>query len=185
MVIKNFIKLLAILICFSFGKRSAGVFTAQNAMVSFVSKANFEKISAKSVSLKGTLDIHKRTFSFTIPICSFDGFLNGSQKKHYCNNYVEGDKFPNSTFKGKIIEEFDMSVAGTYTVRCKGNLTIHGVEKEEIITTSVIVKEGSINVSSKFSILLANYGMKISGMNTLVISKDVDVEVKFNMVPEV
>src|SRR6266542_2200679 len=100
----TFIRLFAVLICFSFGKRSPEVFTTQNASVSFVSKANFEKISAKSVSLKGTLDIHKRTFSFNIPICSFEGFLNGTQKKHYCNDYVEGDKFPNATFKGKIIE---------------------------------------------------------------------------------
>ena len=181
---KYFFITLGILFSFSFGKRSAGVFTAQNATVSFVSKANFEKISAKSVLLKGTLDIHKRTFSFTIPICSFEGFLNGTQKKHYCNDYVEGDKFPNATFKGKIIEEFDMSQAGTYNVRCKGVLSIHGKEKEEIITSSVIVKEGSISVSSKFGIILADYGMKISGMSTLVISKDVDIEVKFNMVPE-
>jgi polyisoprenoid-binding protein YceI len=172
------------MICFSFGKPSAGVFTAQNATVSFVSKANFEKISAKSVALKGTLDIHKRTFSFTIPICSFEGFLNGTQKKHYCNDYVEGDKFPTASFKGKIIEEFDMSQAGTYTVRCKGILNIHGKEKEEIITTTVIVKDGLISASSKFGIILADYGMKISGVNTLVISKDVSIEVKFNMVPE-
>ena len=180
---KKLLFLAATLICFSFHRKNADDYVTQNASVSFVSSANFEKISAKSTSLTGTLDIHKRTFSFTVPICSFDGFLNGSQKKHYCNNYVEGEKFPNSTFKGKVIEEFDLSVPGTYNVRCKGLLLLHGIEKEIIINTVVVVKDGNISATSKFAIVLEDHGMKISRVNTLVISKTVDVEVKLTLIP--
>lgn len=181
---KNILVFLAILTCFSFGKKKDGVFVTKDTVVSFLSNANFENISAKSTSMSGTLDIHKRTFNFTVPICGFEGFKNATQKKHYCANYVEGAKFPISTFKGKIIEEFDMSVAGTYTVRCKGNLSLHGIEKELIITTAVVVKEGQITATAKFPIVLADFGMKISGMNKLMIAKTVDVDVKFNLVPE-
>jgi hypothetical protein len=174
----------AAVLCCSAGLPVSGIYTAQNSTVSFVSSANFEKIKARSTDLKGTLDIHKRTFSFTIPICSFQGFLNDTQKKHYCSKYVEGDKFPNATYKGKIIEEVDLTMPGVYNVRGKGTMNLHGVEKELIIKALVTVKDGQITIESKFTIPLEDHGMNISKTSTLVIAKVVDVEVKTTMVPE-
>ena len=158
-------------------------FVASDALISFVSKANLETITAKSKELKGTLDIQKRTFAINMPICSFDGFINALQKKHFCDRYMEGVKFPGSSFKGKIIEDIDLSVPGTYTFRSKGILTIHGVEKERIIDVKAIVKNGQILVDSKFSVILEDHGIKISSMNSIVISKTVGVDVKITLIP--
>ena len=170
--------LLAAFVCVSFDTRLSEIFNIKNATVSFLSKANFEKIKASSTQLKGTLDISKRSFAFSLPICSFDGFLNKLQKKHYCERYVEGDKFPTAAFKGKIIEEVDLTVNGTYLVRAKGMLLLHGVEKEMIINSNVVVKDGEITINAKFPITLANHDMKLSKMSTIVIAKVVDVEIK-------
>ncbi len=181
-MLKRFILIfLAAFVCVSFDTHLAEVFTIKSATVSFLSKANFEKIRATSTSLKGTIDITKRSFSFSLLICSFEGFLNKLQKKHYCERYVEGDKFPTAAFKGKIIEEVDLSVPGTYLVRAKGMLLLHGVEKEMIITSNVIVKEDEMTITAKFPITLANHDMKLSKMSTIVIAKVVDAEIKISL----
>lgn len=97
---------------------------------------------------------------------------------------MEGDKYPDATYKGKIIEEVDLSVPGVYNVRGKGNMNLHGVEKELIIKAVVTVKDGQISIESKFTIPLEDHGMNISKTSTLVIAKVVDVEVKTTMIPE-
>jgi len=142
-----------------------------------------ETITAKSKELKGTLDVQKRTFAITMSIASFEGFINALQKKHFCERYVESAKFPTATFKGKIIEDIDLSVPGSYTFRSKGILMIHGVEKERIIEVKAVVKNGQILIDSKFPIVLEDHGIKISSMNTIVISKTVSVDAKITLIP--
>jgi hypothetical protein len=51
---------------------------------------------------------------------SFQGFNSPLQKEHFNENYVESDKFPEASFKGKIIEDQDLTVDGTYELRAKG-----------------------------------------------------------------
>ena len=184
-MVKNYIVIVfAALICLSPSLHNSGNFVSKESTVSFVSKANLEKITAKSGELTGTLDIHKRTFAFSVPICSFQGFVNSKQKKHYCEKYVEGDKFPVAAFKGKIVDDADMSASGVYNVRAKGMLLLHGIEKETFVNSQVTVKDGHINIESKFTITLADYNMKLSKMNTLVIAKIVNVETKITMAQE-
>ena len=52
---------------------------------------------------------------------SFQGFNSPLQKEHFNENYVESDKFPDASFKGKVIEDVDLSKDGTYEVRAKAN----------------------------------------------------------------
>lgn len=131
--------------------------------------------------MKGTVDVQKHTFSFSLPSCSFQGFINASQKKHYCDKFVEGAKYPELGFKGKIIEDIDLTIPGTYKIRGKGMLSLHGIEKERIIDSQVTVKDGTISIDSKFAIPLEDHGIKISKMNSLAISKVVDVTVKITL----
>ena len=129
------------------------------------------------------MDIKKRTFEFTLPSCSFEGFLNATQKKHYCEKFVEGPKYPDMAFKGKIIEDVDLSVPGTHTVRGKGMFLLHGVEKERIIDVQLAVKNGEIDVDSKFKIPVEEHDIKVSKMNSLSMAKVIDVTVKILMKP--
>jgi hypothetical protein len=133
--------------------------------------------------MTGSMDIAKRTFEFKVPACSFEGFLNATQKKHYCEKFVEGPKFPESGFKGKIIEDVDLSVPGTYKVRGKGMFLLHGVEKERIIDVVLNVKNGEIDADSKFTIPVEDHGIKVSKMNSLSMAKVIDVAVKIVMKP--
>lgn len=174
-----------ILVCASFSTRIriAEKYTIQSSEISFVSSASFGKIKGMSVKMTGDLDLSKHTFSFTLPICSFEGFLNATQKRHYCEKFVEGAKYPESGFKGKIIEDIDLTVPGTYSVRGKGMFLLHGVEKERIIDTHISVKTGEITVESKFKLPVEEHGIKVSKMNSLSMAKIIDVTVKIVMKP--
>lgn len=181
---RNFIFILVLALGWSsFSGPVSGVYKIQSSSVSFLSAASFGKIKGISDKLTGTMDVTKRTFEFIMPACSFEGFLNPTQKRHYCEKFVEGAKFPETGFKGKIIEDIDLMVPGTYKVRGKGMFLLHGVEKERIIDVLLVVKDGQIDGESKFAIPVEDHEIKVSKMNSLSMAKTVDVAIKFVMKP--
>ena len=175
---KSLFPVLFALFCTSFAPHAPNEYAIQSGTVSFTSSANFETIKGSSTDVKGTVDAAKRTFSFSIPLTSFQGFINPQQKKHFNEKFVESPKYPESFFKGKIIEDVNLAVPGTYSVRGKGMLSLHGVEKERIIDAKVTVSAGQIAIDSKFTIPVEDHGIKVSKMNSLAIAKVVNVAVK-------
>ena len=128
----------------------AQVFTTQEGQIHFVSEAPLELIEAKSQELKGALDIGKQTFAFSVPMISFQGFNSPLQREHFNERYLESEKFPDATFTGKIIEQLDYTKSGTYPVRAKGILSIHGVSVERIIKGSMAISDADINIKANF-----------------------------------
>ena len=105
---------------------------------------------------------------------TFQGFNSQLQKEHFHENYAESEKYPEASFKGKIIEEYDLSKDGTYQVRAKGMLTIHGIAQERIIKSDVTVKNNKIHITSKFTVLLSDHNIPIP----IVVYKKLANEIK-------
>ena len=160
-----------------FVKAITGVYGAVSGTVTFRSEAAQELISATSNSLHGLIDIEKRTFAFRVLVRSFKGFNSGLQEQHFNENYLESEKFPEATFRGKIIEQIDFTKDGKYTVRTKGLLSIHGVEQERIIKSDVTVQNGNIHVIAKFNILITDHDIKVPRVVHEKIASEVQVEV--------
>lgn len=146
--------------------------------VHFKSNAPLEIIEATSSKLKGVIDIEKRTFAFSIPIRSFEGFNSPLQKEHFNENYLESTKFPNATFSGKIIENVDLSIDGEYTVRAKGKLNIHGVEQERILKSNVVAKGNSFDLKSNFTVILEEHNISVPKIVYQKIAEEVEVDVE-------
>lgn len=138
-----------------------GVFEVVKSTTNFTSDATSELINASSSGLKGVIDPLKKIFLFKIPIVSFTGFNTPLQQEHFNENYMESGHYPQAEFKGKIIEDVDLFREGTYTIRAKGSMIIHGVEQACIIRVTIKVKKKSIVISSSFPIALADYNIKI------------------------
>lgn len=160
------------------------IFTANNGTVKFISKAPLETIEASSNKLSGTLDMEKRIFDFSMPINSFEGFNSALQKQYFNENYMESDKLPQATFSGKIVENTDMRMPGTYMVRSKGTMIIHGIEKEMIIKSKIIVKNKRVIVESSFNILLENFNIKIPALRNKKLAEEINVNIKIDMDPK-
>ncbi len=157
------------------------VYSTENGQIIFRSDAPLELITASSKKLRGKFDVDKKIFAFSVAISSFDGFNNALQKEHFNENYLESDQFPQASFSGKIIEDLDYTVDGNYTVRAKGNLTIHGVVQERIIKTNLQIKQGTIALESKFTVLLAEHNIPIPKVIHEKLASEIKVEVNADL----
>lgn len=94
-----------------------------------------------------------KSFQFTLPLA----------EEHFNENYVESEKYPKSTFKGKITgyDPARLLSNADYPVEVEGDLTIHGVTAR-VKEKGVIRKNGDeIRATSRFNILLDTYRIKV------------------------
>lgn len=160
------------------------IYKADNGKVVFESDAPLELIRAESNELKGILDIQKRTFVFQVKVVSLKGFNSELQQEHFYENYMETDRFPYLRFKGKLVENVDFNKEGKFSVRGKGLFTIHGIEKEEIIKSDIIIGKNKINIQSEFQISLDDYNIKIPHVVFQKIAEDIDVSIDVELFEE-
>lgn len=169
---------------FQGSENEPAVWYTENGRINFVSDAPLELIKASSDNLKGAINLEKRTFAFRVSNRSFKGFNSALQQEHFYENYIEANKYPFSDFKGKIIEREDFSQDGTYQVRSKGILSIHGVEQERIINTTLKKSGDTLKLQSTFTVLLKEHDIRIPRIVYQKISEEIEVEVSAVLFPK-
>ncbi len=158
-------------------KDPVDIFNISKGNITFSSDAPLELITAGSNELKGLIETAKKQFIFSVKIRSFRGFNSGFQKEHFNENYLESDKYPDATFSGKIIEDVDFTKNNVLTVRAKGILTVHGVQKERIIKSDMTIKNGAIFIKANFTVLLADHNIPIPKVVHEKLASEIKVEV--------
>jgi len=123
----------------------------------------------------------KKVFAFSVKIRSFTGFNSPLQKEHFNENYLESNQYPDAYFSGKIIEDIDFTKDGTYTVRAKGNLFIHGVSQERIIKSEVSIRSGILKITSAFTVQLEDHNIPIPKVVHEKLASEINVEVTADM----
>jgi len=184
--IKTTVLLTVLLTCFLISGASqvkSVVYICKNGKADFLSVAPLELIKASTKSLSGALNINDRSFSFSIPTKSFEGFNSSLQKVHFNEDYMETELYPNSTFKGKIIEEVDLSVQGEYKIRAKGKMNIHGVEYDRIVRCDLIVGENKIDVKAVFTVFLADHNISIPSIVNKKIAEEIKLDIQLTLTP--
>jgi hypothetical protein len=169
--------------CFQYAPAQP-VYVVESGNISFHSDAPQELIKASSEEVTGVFDAKNKTFVFRINIISFMGFNSPLQREHFNENYMESNLYPQAIYQGKIIEDIDFSKDGTYNIRSKGKLTIHGIGQERIINASVICKGNSISVRSDFIVPLADHYIKIPRVVYDKLAPDINVSVSVKLTPK-
>lgn len=159
---------------FSFGQK----YMTKNGKISFFSNAPMEKIEANNNQVNCALDIKTGDFVFKVLMKSFE-FEKALMQEHFNENYAESDKFPNASFKGKIVNitAIDLTKPGKYQVTVEGDLTIHGVTKKVTEKGMFEVANGKIRGVSTFKVKLADYGIKIPKTVVNNIAEEVEIKV--------
>jgi hypothetical protein len=150
--------------------------STESGVVSFVSKAELELIKASSNKGVGLLNPSTNQFAFSVDIESFQGFNSSLQRSHFNENYLESNKLPRATFAGKIIEEIDLGIEGTYEVRAKGDLTIHGQAQPRIIKAKITVRKQRVTIESQFVVPLADHNIRIPKIVSQKIATEIEVD---------
>lgn len=154
------------------------IYRTNKGYISFRSDAPLEIITASSNELQGIIDHEALTFAFAVPITSFKGFNNGLQQQHFYENYLEATKYPEATFSGKIIEFIDLTTPGTYHVRAKGQLLIHGRAQERIIKIDLISDGLEIKANAQFIIPLIDHQIEVPKIVNQKIAQEIKVNVR-------
>ena len=94
----NFIKsiLLSLVLVFSILDVSAQMYKASSSKVHFYSSAPIEDIEASNEKGSSVIDLSNGEVAFSIPVNQFS-FEKSLMKEHFNENYLESDKYTNSS----------------------------------------------------------------------------------------
>lgn len=160
-----------------------GKFAIESGSINFTSNAQLELIKASSDKVQGLLDSNTNQFAFTIDIKTFQGFNSQLQREHFNEKYMESERFPRARFSGKIIEAIDFSTEGTYDVRAKGDLEIHGIKQTRIIRSRITIRNSVIEIESRFMVPLADHNITIPNIVSQKIATEIEVDFRATMKP--
>ncbi len=161
----------------------AQLYSSQAVEISFFSKTAVEDISAQSKMGLGVMNITTREVAFSIGNITFD-FPNKLMQEHFNEKYMETEKYPSSTFKGKINEQVDLTRDGEYKVTVTGKLNIHGVEQERTLPGTILVKDGNITIQCSFKVKVADHKITIPTLVMAKIAEEIDVKLDAKLLPK-
>ena len=159
-------------------------FFTKSGNIQFASKGAIETIEATHRSVTCVLDSKTGDIQFAVLMKGFE-FRKALMQEHFNENYVESDKYPKAEFRGQIANNSEVNYAkdGTYTVHIKGKLTLHGQTKDVEADGKITVKDGKLQASSKFKILMSEYGIDIPGTVTQNMSDTINITVSCTLEP--
>jgi polyisoprenoid-binding protein YceI len=96
-------------------------------------------------------------------------------QEHFNEKYVESDKYPNATFKGKINETIDFTKDGTYNITATGILTIHGVDKNRTEKGILTIKGDQLTLNTSFEVNLVDHNIEVPKLVVAQIAKTIKV----------
>ena len=151
----------------------------------FYSHAPLEDITAHNYQVSSVLNTESGGLAFKVTMTGFQ-FEKKLMQEHFNEKYIESDKFPESTFDGKItnLSEIDFTKDGTYKALVEGNLTIHGITKPVKAEGTIEVKGGKISAKSTFQIVVADYEITIPAAVKDNIAKTIDIHVEMAYEPK-
>ena len=158
------------------------IYTVKEGEISFYSEATLENIEAHNKNIHALLNIATRELAFIVPVRNFN-FKKALMQEHFNEKYLESDKFPTATFKGKINETIDFSRDGETQATASGKLTIHGVEQSVTCPGKVLIENGEIIMHSDFNVLLKDYNITIPRVVFQNIAETIAVKINIKYTP--
>jgi polyisoprenoid-binding protein YceI len=151
---------------------------------------NFDATSSSSpekiegINRNGTCVVDSKTgnMQFAALMKGF-AFERALMEEHFNENYVESHKYPKAEFKGEIknIDKVDFTKEGTYSVKVKGKLTMHGESNDVETDAKIVIQGGKIKTSAEFAVKLADYKISIPGLVADKVSKTAKISVSCSL----
>ncbi len=157
---------------------SQSKYFTKSGSITFDASGAMEDIKAVNKKATFVLDAKSGAIELAVLLKAFE-FDRALMQEHFNENYVESDKYPKSTYKGKItnFSEVDLSHDGTYPVKITGQLTIHGATKEIPARGNLVVKDGKVSGTASFTITLSDFDIEIPSLVKDKISKTVNIHI--------
>lgn len=167
-----------LLIGFTVEARSQNIWLCRTGESSFFSETPMENISAINKKVAAVIDIEKNEIAVKMTMIDFK-FKNHLMEEHFNENYMESEKYPIGTFKGKILEDIDYSKNGVYNVSAKGLLNMHGVAKERVLKGRMTIENGQITLVSDFLVPMKDHKIDIPTIVIAKIAEEISIKNKY------
>lgn len=154
---------------------------AEKSAISFFSDGVIEDIAAQNSKVTSIFDSSKGDIAFLMNIKDFE-FDKKLMQVHFNEKYMESEKFPKSSFQGKIVG-FNPNSPGPQHVKAAGKLSIHGVTRDVELPGTIEVKGSQLIVRSKFIVRLEDYNVKVPQIVWQNIAQQVEVSINFTYRP--
>lgn len=181
-------KIQCLLAClgFAFSLSAQPILMTRSGQISFFSQTPMENIDAVNNEVTSMLNIGTGEIVYAVLVKSFR-FQKALMEEHFNENYMESDKFPKSTFTGKItnLTAIDLSKEGKYSIIVEGELTIHGVTKVISVPGELVVSGGKVRALASFTVKVADYNIEIPSLVADKIAKTIEIKINCQYVPKV
>lgn len=157
------------------------IYMGEKCKITFFSATAMENIDATNSVTKPVFNAKTGDFVIKAQQSAFV-FKSAFMQEHYNENYVESEKFPYATFKGKVKEVIDYSKDGSHNVTMEGTLDMHGVELPRTINGTIVVKGGAITMDAKFDVKVADHKIKVPSLYVEKIAESVQVTFHADMI---
>jgi hypothetical protein len=163
---------------------NAQKFMTKTGFIEIFSHTPMEDIKGDNNQVATILDASSGEIVFQALMKSFK-FEKALMEEHFNENYMESEKFPKSTFKGKIVNLSDVTFSkpGVYKVTVTGDLTIHGVTKNISEPGEIEITGSGVNARSKFVVTPEDYNIEIPSVVREKVAKEIAITVDVKMSP--
>lgn len=157
---------------------------SKNTHIWFNASTPLENIEGHNHQAVSILDPATGDLAFSLLVKSFD-FKIALLQEHFNENYMESDKYPKSTFKGKVTNNavINYKKDGVYQADVTGDLTIHNVTRPVTTKGTIEVKAGIVIARAEFIVKPADYNIVIPTVVADKIAKEAEVAVEANYSP--
>ena len=161
------------------------VSSAQDKMISKSGKITFEASVPAFEEVKATNNgvtfvLNSKTGEIaSLALMKGFRFKVALMEEHFNENYVESDKFPKATFRGKI-DDFNVASLNTtakdFTI--KGKLELHGKSKDINITAKIRKTDAGIEIISNFFVNASDYDIAIPSVVKSKVSNKISINLE-------
>lgn len=155
------------------------LYASKNAQISLFSSAPIEDIAAKTSSANSVYNAGTGDLMFSVAINTFK-FQKSLMQEHFNSDYLESDKYPRATFKGKVQNPPDVTKNGTYAITVVGELDVHNIKQARTIPGTLTVNNGMISMSSEFMVKCADHRIDIPRLVFKNIAESIKLTVNAN-----
>ncbi|MDI1321316.1 MAG: YceI family protein [Algoriphagus sp.] len=149
--------------------------------VSFYSDTPLEAIEAVNKKSGCIINATSGELAVQLRVTDFN-FPNKLMQEHFNENYLESEKYPTASFKGKIKEEVDLTKSGNHAVTAEGTMTMHGVSKPMVVKGTINTSGSEMKLDFKFQVKTEEFQIEVPSLVVTKIAEVIDVTGKMILV---
>ena len=160
---------------------NAQKYSTKSGVIDFeASVPSFEEVKANNNNVSAILT-ENGDFASLALVNAFR-FKVALMQEHFNENYAESDKYPKTTFRGKI-NGFSMDALSETetTFNAVGVIKLHGVDKNVDVPVQIKRVDGTIILSTQFILKPGDFNIEIPSIVSNKIAEEVNVSATFNL----